>query len=226
MGTPSFYVGSITNTTATIYVSHGDGYNAYRIWVRLPDDTNAFIDHKIESDRDFEYQITGLEPGTTYYSRVGYATSLSTTNWNTCDLYEFETIDDAGIDDWDWEKSNGDATAAETLKAYNAVANKGFITDFKYTVWNDMVNKAATVIELRGGQWVVDEESTTKENTLMTDSDRFMTALRFNSLRWNLGHYVETGTAKKSRGDDMIGKDFLLLAEAINNTIKQGNLNG
>jgi len=221
---PSFSVGEVTGTSATIHVTHGTGYNAFRIYVRNEDSSFVF-DEKTVQTGNFTYPVTGLELGTKYYARVGYWTSTETTTWNWCGLDDFTTT--KSVENWSWDKSNGSASAEETKKAEHAVKNRGPVSDFSYKVWNDMVNKAATVIKLRGQTWIDDDVSMDLASTLMTETDREMTAARFNSLRWNLGHYVATNTPSTVSGETPImGEYFISLAQAINDTIAQGNLNG
>ena len=85
-------------------------------------------------------------------------------------------------------------------------------------VWNDIVNKAYEVLTSRNLSWNTDYA--TLSATKMTSDDRVMTAARFNSVWWNVGHMVSTGLSKVNTGDIIKGSYFVTLTNAINNSIQ------
>lgn len=137
---------------------------------------------------------------------------------------------------WDWYESNGDdgygtgqATREETRKAYNAILNKGAVSDFSYKVWNDLVQKVGSTIFYYGREssridWDSFKYGLTERETKMTSSakDRILTAQRFNSLRYNIGLYYSTSIFEVSSGDLVKGDYFITLANSLNNFIKYG----
>ena len=115
---------------------------------------------------------------------------------------------------WSWTSSNGSATASQTQDAYNALIGKDVVTKFSYLVWNDMVNKVKAMLDSIGESW--NSSYATYENTLMTSSDKTLTATKFNSLRFNIGSHSSTGITDKYTGDDVYGSYFTTLANHLN----------
>ena len=214
----SFSITDITSNSATIYIVVGDS-TSFRIYCRYePDSGIAVVDTTVSGSSNFSYTITGLEPSTDYAINVKYNNGDA---W--CGALTF-TTEEQSVEPWDWNIANStstsaaNATAAQTQKAYAAVTGNGYITDFSYLVWNDIVCKAYEVLTSRGLSWNTDYA--TLSATKMTSSDRVMTALRFNSVWWNVGHMVTTGLSKVSTGDIIKGSYFVTLTNAINNSIQ------
>ena len=123
----------------------------------------------------------------------------------------------ANINPWSWSSSNGSATAAQTAAAYRAITNNGFVSDFSYVVWNDMVSKVNNVLSASSGSW--NSKYATYSETLIHSSDRTLTAEKFNSLRYNIGLGASTGIAEVSSGDTVYGSYFITIANALNTWI-------
>lgn len=121
------------------------------------------------------------------------------------------------VEKWSWSTSNGSATSSQTSAAYRAVVNNTSVSNFSYLVWNDMVDKVMEIIYYLGGRWYNDYLS--YGNTLMTSSDKTLTAKRFNSLRYNIGSRYSTGINEVSTGDPVLGSYFITLADCINDWI-------
>ena len=122
------------------------------------------------------------------------------------------------VEAWDWNISNGNASAQQTKLAYQAITSQGSLDDFSYVVWNDMVNKVIQIVDARGVVWNADYG--TEDDTKMTSIDRELTATRFNALWWNLSHFVTVSGAKKvSVGDLVFGSYFIALTESMNKSI-------
>ena len=146
------------------------------------------------------------------------------------------TIDETGsIIPWSWEATEQRQTALYALE------NNGNIEDFKYQVWNDLVDKVMEAINtdtVNGIEWYTSTNggNTTYlsyDATRMTDSDRYITAARFNALKFNIGcregaSYIDpstqstmtgTGISDVSKGDIIYGWYFIRLTESLNNWI-------
>lgn len=139
-------------------------------------------------------------------------------------LYDFwEIVDDPkapedpGLEPWSWNASNGAASAAATLKAYNAIKSNASLTDFSYLVWNDMVDKLKEILDYKGYSWATTFASFS--DTKMSLSDKTLTAKRFNSLRFNIGSHYSTGINTVDSGDVVYGWYFITLTECMNHMI-------
>lgn len=119
---------------------------------------------------------------------------------------------------WSWEASNGNASAAQTNAAYSAVSANGFVNDFSYMVWNDMVDKVKAVLDVIGENW--DGMYATYDNTKILADDRTLTAVKFNSLRRNVGNHVSTGIGEKSTSDAVYGHYFTTITDCLNSWIQ------
>lgn len=125
------------------------------------------------------------------------------------------------IEEFDWDSSNGWASAEQTQKAYNALVNKGKLKDFSYHVWNDMVEKLLEVIVAERYSWESDVATVT--NTKMTSIDRAMTAVRFNSFAGNMVGYGLSSWTSVKKGDPIIAQTFLDLVDALNAYIRNNH---
>lgn len=130
-----------------------------------------------------------------------------------------QVVKDAGgisttssVQAWDWNKS------AQTQQAYRAITQAGYLSDFKYTVWNDMVDKAVEIIAARGAQW--NNDYGTVAESKMVSSNRILTAKKFNALWWNLKHFTDvSGVQKAVTGGKIYGSYFIALTDAMNSII-------
>lgn len=156
--------------------------------------------------------FSSLKAGTTYTVWCSLYNAGTGAELGITDTLSVTTSGTASIEVWDWAKSNGSATVAQTQAAYSALLLKGNVADFSYRVWNDLVNKANEVIVANGGSW--DSTYGTLSATLMSASDKRMTAKRYNAV-W----YQFNQSAPVSRGDEMMASYFLALANAINRAI-------
>lgn len=121
-----------------------------------------------------------------------------------------------GLEPWDWEIGQG--TDRDT--AYKAITNNGLITDFKYTVWNELVEKTYEVAcSDKTNGW--NNDVATYDATKMTATDREMTAKRFNSLRYNIDQGSVTGMPIVGVGNIIKGEYFITLATHLNNWINK-----
>lgn len=158
--------------------------------------------------------FSGLTPDTTY--RVYLSWSTSTTGEGNYD-YEIVTTDPVSVERWSWSSSNGSATTAQTTSAYNAIVNKGNLSNFNYKVWNDLVDKVVEAWHAQSGYF--NTRYLSYEETLMSSSDKVLTAERFNSLRYNIGLNASTGIQEVAPGDIVYGDYFITLANKLNDWI-------
>lgn len=161
--------------------------------------------------------IQGLLPNTTYVLNYYGIDSYGSTGPYMPTGLTVKTKQ--SIDPWDWNASNGSATATQTKTAYNAVTQKGKLSDFSYLVWNDIVNKTNTVLAARSLTW--DNTYSTKSSTEMSSASKTMTAARFNAVWWNLSRMVKVGLGQNPRapGEVILGSYFTALTDAINKAI-------
>ena len=162
------------------------------------------------------YNFTNLKPSTTYEIHV----EITAEGWSSVVELDTEASTTAPeVDAWSWSDSNGSASASQTSSAYNAIRNKGKLSNFSYLVWNDMVDKVKEVQEAKGVEWKTKYAS--YNATKMSSSDKRLTAIRFNSLRYNIGFYYSTGISDVYKGDTVYGSYFITLANCINNWIEE-----
>ena len=76
----------------------------------------------------FSYEVTA---GTTYYFWVRLI-DIDTTGTTTAHVSP-----PAKVKPWNWNASNGKASASVTIAAHTAITSRGATTDFSYLVWND-----------------------------------------------------------------------------------------
>lgn len=190
------------------------------ITIKLYDTRGNLIDSYSTTDINFKRNVIIPEGNTQLRAVV----SLSCEGYYDTTYEQIVYTTDSGkltdLDPWDWYISNHTATAEDTYRAYTAV--DGHVnqptTNFKYTVWNDMVYKAKEQRDAIGLGWT--NKYLTYEQTLMTPSDKAMTAARYNSVIENLSFdfksqwaYVESGV------DRLLGERFILVARLINYNI-------
>lgn len=167
---------------------------------------------KISSGGAFTF--SGLSAGITYNIFV----SIMAPAWTSAVELETTVETDApSIEPWSWYNSNGSASASQTRTAYSAVTNKGNLSSFSYLVWNDMVNKVKEILDAKGWAW--NSYFASYNATLMSFTDKELTAIRFNSLRYNIGIHYSTGINTVYRNDTVYGWYFTTLTACMNNMI-------
>ena len=167
---------------------------------------------KISSGGAFTF--SGLSAGTSYEISV----SITAPGWSsTVELDTVAETDEPSVEYWSWTSSNGSASSSQTRAAYNAVSNRGALSNFSYLVWNDLVDKVMEVLDATGGSW--NSKYASYSATKMTSSDKRLTAKRFNSLRYNIGTHYSTGINDVYKGDIVYGSYFITLVDCLNNWI-------
>ncbi len=130
---------------------------------------------------------------------------------------------------WRWDISNGNASAAQTQTAYQALTvagdvGKGPTRNFSVIVWNDIVDK---VIEQRQSWGDIDwtkAAPATKGQTYLIPGEQ-MTAKIFNAVVANMppihpwGWEATLGRKEIQKGDVCYGAYFLYLLEGLNHWI-------
>lgn len=159
---------------------------------------------------------TGLKSGTRY--SVSIEVEDLVTGWSNSWSARV-TTDKILVSAWNWSASNGTATASQTKTAYDALINKGALSDFSYRVWNDMCSKVIEIENAAGLTWSTKYAS--YADTKMSSSDKVLTATRFNSLRYNIGRSYSTGINEVASGDTVYAWYFTTLARCMNEWIDQ-----
>ena len=90
------------------------------------------------------------------------------------------------ITPWDWNRSNGSASAAQTRTAYAALLTQSNTTNFSRYVWNDLVNKINEVVRALSRSWNAQYASLSA--TRASYLYQSWTAAMFNSARLNTNY--------------------------------------
>lgn len=85
---------------------------------------------------------------------------------------------------WSWNKSNGSATDAQTVAAYESTTTRGYTADFSRHVWNDLVITLNKLLITAGLEW--DEKYTSFPDAQVHVPNGLLTARMFNSVRYNI----------------------------------------
>lgn len=85
---------------------------------------------------------------------------------------------------WDWTKDD------DTIKAYYAISNKGYTSEFKAAVWNALCTKLNQTLIAMNLSW--DNKYTTYSGALLSGYYPTLTAQIFNSVRHNIEVNVPT----------------------------------
>ncbi|MBQ8206419.1 MAG: hypothetical protein IJZ77_03070 [Bacilli bacterium] len=89
----------------------------------------------------------------------------------------------SSYENWDWEKSNGNATVEQTKKSYQALINKEYCANFSILVWNDIVDILANALDISGIKW--NNKYGTYEDCKIDESVGILTANKFNGVALN-----------------------------------------
>lgn len=129
---------------------------------------------------------------------------------------------------WNWNKDD------DTIKAYYAITNKGYTSEFKAAVWNALCNKLYQTLNAMSLSW--DNKYTTYSEVLLSGSYPTLTAQIFNSVRHNIEVHVPTtwkwvfnktyegyigrldfrGISSTSNPDTLFGSYILEIARKLN----------
>lgn len=130
----------------------------------------------------------------------------------------------ATVTKWDWQASNGTATAEATIAAYNALRHGGKTAAFTYAVWNDLLDKiSAQRLSWGDTAWL---DIPVGLSAARMQSKQAMTADRFNAAVNNMPTTkswpwaAELGRTAVKKGDKCKGVYFVYLTEALNHWIE------
>ena len=230
--TAYYDTGGITQTSFTFNVYGVAGAASYwkyfRAFVSL-NGVQVYSSSWTQYTSNFSVTASGLNAGTTYTISVYTATSSSGANATALSGPSSVTTSKNQIALWSWSASNGSATNYQTQAAYTAISNNGKMTNFSYLVWNDLCAKVNECIAAAGSTWWTNmgpsaSATPSYDSTLMSSSDKTLTAARFNALRGNVSGRVSTGINPVSPGEKVYGSYFATLVDSLNSWI--ANLNG
>lgn len=219
---------NITTNFAEITVTGLQVVNYKRIfYFYLNDDYKGSRSLAAKSEDDVYFTFRNLSAGTNYDIKVSVFKVVSGQDdeWLTNIEDSFQT-EEIPVLPWTWNDCQtidgdvGEATDLETMSAYNAITKKMETTEFSYKVWNDLCAKTREVRSARGSSsWRSDFLS--YSNTLMSSSDKVLTAEHFNSLRINIGSMQDVSSIPYPvrKGEEVYGSYFLTLANALNDEI-------
>lgn len=208
-----------TSVSGTITIDSNYSYIQTK-YKKVSDSTYTYYPSTLtqRTESSWAFTITGLQEDTDY-SLNGLVSATGDTSYSynilSSDI-SFHTLAPVTIEPWSWTSANSsnnpshtaEATASQTTAARDACQNKTAISNFKYQVWNDLVYKVSEA-RVVGGHSFWDTNYATMANTLMTSSDKVLTAVRYNSLLYNISSIYSVPSANiiptVSTGDPVNG---------------------
>jgi len=172
-------------------------------------------------------KFTGLTAGCNYLITAQLWNATTGTNLGVEDSLSVQTTGSSVVIDiapWTWDWSNGgDATNLDVTTAYQAITTHGPTTNFSYDVWNDLCSKTREALEAVDHTW--NTRYASYNATRMSTADKTLTAVRFNSLRYNIDRYspATSGLSTVSPGDLVYGYYFTALTDSLNAYIESIN---
>ena len=109
--------------------------------------------------------------------------------------------------EWDWNKSNGNATLEQMDAGYEALLNQGLCASFSRLIWNDIVDCVSSALAESGIAW----DATYCNASACKINARFgsLTATMFNSIALNIHRFGFTtwkwAVSKSAKG--YVGRD-------------------
>lgn len=209
----SFYSTGSYSTTAYLI-------NLDPNWGAAPDNDSRFVDWYVNSSfygtsyllgsypsygytSGGDITIRDLSPSTTYDVQ---ARVYSPNKGLLATLYSSVTTSTIQVGFWSWHSNE-----------LNALQNNGSTLAITYTRWNELVDKINAVCLAANESWLNDY--TTLSGAKASGSGTPLTALMFNSARYNIGSRVSTGIAEVSTGDIIYGWYFITLQDKLNQWI-------
>lgn len=113
----------------------------------------------------------------------------------------------SSFNEWNWAKSNGNASNSQTQKAYTAITTQGLCSDFSRNVWNDLVSLLYRVLQQAGVEW--DSTYGSYSSCVMTAATDTLTADKFNAVALNIHQFgfVTWQWAVNNSLDGYVGRD-------------------
>ena len=119
---------------------------------------------------------------------------------------------------WNWNASNGSASKALTEAANDALLYKQATKNFSHLVWNDLVDKVNNLRKVKGLTWR--DTYAAYEDTKMYSTPYILTAVKFNSLIYNVNDIRHTGMFPMfSSGEEVKSDYFYDTVQSINEAI-------
>ena len=150
------------------------------------------------------FNYLGLSPNTWYHLDVKIYNEDKSTMY--AHFYDDAATAPAPVDPWSW-------TTAE-LNAFNNNGNFSVLTASR---WNDFCDRINAICIAAGDSWIT--TYTTLSGAKASSSGVPLTALMFNSARYNIGARVSTGISEVSTGDTIYGSYFITLQDKLNQWI-------
>ena len=150
------------------------------------------------------FSYWGLIPSTWYHLDVKIYNEDKSTLFVS--LYTDAATESAPVEPWYWNTVE--------LNAFNGHGNFSVLTALR---WNDFCDRINATCIAASGSWITDY--TTLSGAKASSSGVALTALMFNSARYNIGARVSTGIAEVSTGDTIYGWYFITLQDKLNQWI-------
>jgi hypothetical protein len=226
-----------SNGYVTVSWSQAHGGNAStisaRVFVSNGSSTIASADVTAGGSGNNSYStrvsVGKLTSGTYYVNVISFNSAASYDGWYaSAGRVSFTVVT---YMPWSWTKaadsyneSNGSASYSQLVSACSAVTGKGKISDFSHTVFNDLCRWVNAVLTQAGNAWSSSYASYSA--TLMTESDRVLTAVRFNSLSYNAKRACTALTktisfTARAKGEKVSGSFFTALVNNLNSAISE-----
>lgn len=120
---------------------------------------------------------------------------------------------------WSWDEATGTLASREEMRAaHSAVTKKLPVENFSHNVWNELCSRVKQILDYKTEDWNTDYLINYTE-TQIEKEPRELTAVKFNSLRNNIGIHYSTGIEEVKAGDCVYGSYFITLANCINGWI-------
>ena len=211
-----FTIQSVNYNSIKITITKDPDYKYYHVFIRKSSDTTdtTFDNWYTITASTSTKTISGLKADTDYLINVGPSdqngsqTSGAVTDWWGAQAFT------TGISKWSW-------TTAES----NALQNHGAVSTITASRWNKLVDKVSDFRVATGhGEWNENYGLTKKQ--VKMDSDKILTATRYNSLKNNLGSLYSTGIDDVVKKQEVKGYNhFIAFTDKLNEAIEEKTWN-
>lgn len=222
-------IGETTADFTALFTDGDPSYSGYR-YVKLTIDGRTIQIQSMGTSGTssyFAYQVRNLDPGTRYSwtAQLGYDAGGGNIVWlGVYDSGSFTTDESLYVEPWDWNSSNGSATATQTRAFYQTLLGNAPVDgNMSYRVWNDFVDKVAEMRDALGYSWGrtdIDGTSIPSASGCKLYSGDTLSASAYNGVRYNIGSIMSAGISKQNRGDPITGNLIVDLATTLNDIIE------
>ena len=174
----------------------------------------------------FSYHLTGLDEDTRYSwtAQLGYdAGGIVWMDVYDNGSFRTEAAPLPQVEPWDWNSSNGSASATQTRNFYQSLLGNRSADNMSHLVWNDFVDKVAEMRSALGMSWGrtdIDGTSLPSASGCKVDAGETLSANKYNGVRYNIGSVMSSGIGKQDRGDKITGNLITILASTLNSIIE------